>query len=77
MVDTDKHILLGSDYLPADPMPMRILVSSKSRAVQLYLPEVKTKIDDHKIVSKINKLISSWNSLSCSDHSAALDSVDN
>ena len=55
MVCFEKNILLGSDYLPTAPIPMRRLASSNSRAVQLYLSEAKTKIDDHKIVPKINK----------------------
>ena len=56
MVNFDKNILLGSDYLPVAPMPMRMLMSSKIRVVQLYLSEAKNKIDDHKIVPKIKKV---------------------
>ena len=69
MVDFDKKILLLSNYLSEAPISTRRLMSSNSRAVRLYLSEVKTKIDDHKIVPKINKkkLILSWYSLSRCD----------
>ena len=56
---------------------MRRIIPSNSRAVQLYLSEAKTKIEDYKIVPKIMKLILYWNSLSESDLSLALDSADN
>ena len=77
MVDFDKKNLIESDYLHTSPMSVRRLKSSNSKAVQLYLSEAKTKIDDNKIVPKIRKNISTWDYLSCSSRITALDRMDN
>ena len=55
MVSFYKNILIVSNYLPEASTLMHRLMSSNSRAAQLYLLERKTKIDHHKIVTKIKQ----------------------
>ena len=56
---------------------MRRLSSSNNQVARLYLSKEKTKIEDHKTFPKLKKLMSTWDSLSLSDRSTALGSIDN
>ena len=56
MIDFDKNNLPVSDYLPKVPMSMHRLSLSNSKAVQFYLSESKTKIEDYKIVPRMKKI---------------------
>ena len=76
IVDLDKSSLFRSSSTTLLFLKLRRLISSNSLSVTSYLSYSKEKINEHKIIPKLNKLVSEWDQLSLIEREQSLNKID-